>query len=384
MTEDYRAICGSQAISLRAPLVIAAYAVATAAVLGAIVLNASHAFTSNAPAGVVQAGALAAIYAAVGLGGAVAGHALIEARGFLRKLVSGVVLIVAVAVCLATALGAQSSGRADNTARRSADADARLALEQRRDAILVEIRGLGNPRAVGVIQTEVQSTKIDMGVWRRSGECSDISREDTRIACEPILALYRERGAAARKAELLPQLDAINGQIAKLPPATGASDPQADNLAWLIGLSGRKVESADVGRGLNIGLAAMIELFAALSAALAAVTADIARRRSPQTAPALPTPATPQPVPPPVPAQPAVVAQCIIQGSPSAADAAILATLRARGGRFDGTQRSLAEVAGVPKTTAHTALRRLESAAQVRIGAGFVELVRPAGLRVVA
>lgn len=100
--------------------------------------------------------------------------------------------------------------------------------------LAAEMSALGTPRPVAVIQAEVQALKIDLGVWRRSAQCSDISREDTRSACEPVLALYKERGAAARKAEIEPQLAAARAKIERLDPPKSA-DPQAEALARLIG-----------------------------------------------------------------------------------------------------------------------------------------------------
>ncbi len=97
-----------------------------------------------------------------------------------------------------------------------------------------EMGALGTPRPVAVIQAEVQALKIDLGVWRRSAQCSDISRDDTRAACEPVLALYKERGAAARKAEIEPQIAAARAKLERLD-APKSADPQAEALARLMG-----------------------------------------------------------------------------------------------------------------------------------------------------
>lgn len=108
------------------------------------------------------------------------------------------------------------------------------------DTKAAELAALGDPRPVAVIQAEVQSTRIDMGVWRRSGQCADITREDTRKACEPILALYKERGAAARKAELAPEVDRLRQDLARLERPEQASDAEtavSAVWAWIMGLA---------------------------------------------------------------------------------------------------------------------------------------------------
>lgn len=102
-----------------------------------------------------------------------------------------------------------------------------------------ELASLGTPRPVPVIQAEVQSTKIDMSVWRRSQQCADISRDDTKKACEPILALYKERGNAARKAELEPEVARLRAELAKLdrPEEATASESAVSGFwAWIMGL----------------------------------------------------------------------------------------------------------------------------------------------------
>lgn len=107
------------------------------------------------------------------------------------------------------------------------------------DTAAAELVKLGSPRPVPVIQAEVQSTKIDMSVWRRSQQCADISRDDTKAACEPILKLYKERGAAARKAELEPEVARLRAELAKLdrPEEATASESAVSGFwAWIMGL----------------------------------------------------------------------------------------------------------------------------------------------------
>lgn len=108
------------------------------------------------------------------------------------------------------------------------------------DKAKAELDSLGNPRPVAVIQAAVQSTKIDMAVWRRSRECSDISREDTKDACRPILALYQERGAAARKAEIEPEVARLKAELDANPKPLKAGDAedQASSIwAWLFSIA---------------------------------------------------------------------------------------------------------------------------------------------------
>lgn len=108
------------------------------------------------------------------------------------------------------------------------------------DAAASELAALGSPRPVPMIQAEVSATRIDAGIWRRSQQCADISRDDTRAACEHILTLYKERGAAARKAELEPEVARLRNELAALdrPEVASASESALAGVwGWLMGAS---------------------------------------------------------------------------------------------------------------------------------------------------
>lgn len=156
-----------------------------------------------------------------------------------QRIVSG----LAAALLLAISVTAMASHILDAQRARSADEGGARASYDRAEAAYklasAELAGLGNPRPAPVIQTDVVATKIDMATWRRSQQCSDISRDDTKSACEPILALYKERGAAARKAELAPEVARLRAELAKLerPEEIGAAETAvAIWWAWIMGL----------------------------------------------------------------------------------------------------------------------------------------------------
>jgi len=107
------------------------------------------------------------------------------------------------------------------------------------DKAAAELQSLGTPRPVSVVQAEISSAKVDMAVWRRSVQCTDISRDDTKSACQPILALYKERGAAARATELAPEVERLRQQLAGLdrPEESGASEGWVAMVwAWIMGV----------------------------------------------------------------------------------------------------------------------------------------------------
>ena len=151
-------------------------------------------------------------------------------------LAAALLLAVSVSAMASHILEAQRAKVADEGGARSAYDRAEAAYK----AAAAELEALGNPRPVSVIQAEVRSYPIDMRVWRRSAECEDISLPETRKACTPILELYKERGAAARKTELEPEVARLREALARLPRPEEATSEEATiggYWAWIMGIA---------------------------------------------------------------------------------------------------------------------------------------------------
>lgn len=166
--------------------------------------------------------------------------ALTPDRPLRQRLVAGLAAILLLAVSITAMashiLDAQRAKVADEGGSRGTYDRAKAAYDRAK----AEYDALGNPRAVSVIQAEVRSSVTDWNAWRRSAECSDITREDSAKACQPILALYKERGKAARKAELEPELAQLRAALASMqrPEEQSASEVTvAIWWAWIMGLA---------------------------------------------------------------------------------------------------------------------------------------------------
>jgi hypothetical protein len=103
-----------------------------------------------------------------------------------------------------------------------------------------ELEALGTPRPVSVIQAEVKAFPIDPALWRRSAQCEDATKPDTQAYCAPLLALYQERGAAARKTELEPEVARLRDELARTARPEVATEQEAvigGYWAWIMGLA---------------------------------------------------------------------------------------------------------------------------------------------------
>lgn len=157
-----------------------------------------------------------------------------------QRLVAGaaaaLLLSVSITAMASHILEAQRAKAADESGSRG-DYDRTKAAY---DKAAAEFQSLGTPRPVAVIQAEVQSTTIDMTMWRRSNQCADITRDDTKAACAPILKLYKERGAAARKLELEPEVKSLRAKLAAISRPEEASTSETTVAlwwAWIMGIA---------------------------------------------------------------------------------------------------------------------------------------------------
>jgi len=155
-----------------------------------------------------------------------------------QRIVAGLaatlLLAVSVTAMASHILEAQRAKVADEGGARGAYDRAAAAYKR----AAAELEALGNPRPVSVIQADIRAFKIDIALWRRSKQCEDATKPDTQAYCEPILALYKERGAAARKTELEPEVARLRDELANTtrPEAVTAEEATIGGWwAWIMG-----------------------------------------------------------------------------------------------------------------------------------------------------
>ena len=149
-------------------------------------------------------------------------------------LAAALLLAVSATAMVSHILEAQRAKVADEGGARSAYDRVEAAYQR----AATELEALGNPRPVSVIQADVRNFKIDAALWRRSSQCEDATRPDTQAYCEPILSLYKERGAAARKTELEPEVARLREELARLPRPEAVTVEEATIgglWAWIMG-----------------------------------------------------------------------------------------------------------------------------------------------------
>jgi hypothetical protein len=89
------------------------------------------------------------------------------------------------------------------------------------------------------IATSVVATKVDPNIWRKTKECTDVTRPASRDECQPVVALRPLLAAAQRKGELEAKLPALKADLDRqhlTNAATGSEATVSLAWAWIMGL----------------------------------------------------------------------------------------------------------------------------------------------------
>lgn len=154
--------------------------------------------------------------------------------GIAKRAVAGAIFVVLFLASMIAVDGMLMRLRSDWAGDRGNAINTHANLKADVERLTREIAALGDTRPVTTLDALLEGS-VDANIWRRSKKCTDITKPETREACQPALALYDERGRAARKADLEPQLAKASEDFRKVKPPK-AADPQAKSLADASGL----------------------------------------------------------------------------------------------------------------------------------------------------
>lgn len=102
-----------------------------------------------------------------------------------------------------------------------------------------ELSGLAGVRATETIRADMDAAPVSRAVFRRTAECTDMTREDSFAACKPLLDLRQEMGRAIRKHELEGEVARLRTELAAIerPQEALASETAVSGVwAWIMGL----------------------------------------------------------------------------------------------------------------------------------------------------
>lgn len=161
-----------------------------------------------------------------------------HAAGAVRRSAAGLVFAILFLASMLAVDGFLVKLRSDWAATRgqavSAYADARTAVT----GLEAEFAKVASARTTQQVRTAMEKTHVHARTFINTRQCTQLTDDDDRRACRPILDLREEMAAAIRKADIEIKLTDARMKLGLLA-APKSADPQADALAsW----SGAKVD----------------------------------------------------------------------------------------------------------------------------------------------
>ncbi len=145
-------------------------------------------------------------------------------------------LVVSVSALALTLLEAQRGKTGDEGGQRTAYDIAKGDY----DKPAAELKSLEGARTTAEIKAAMEAAPVDRTVFRRTKECTEVTRQDSFDACKPILDLRQEMARSIRKIELEQMLPGLKATLDALPrPAEPNWFEQyaASGWAWAFGLA---------------------------------------------------------------------------------------------------------------------------------------------------
>jgi hypothetical protein len=217
-------------------IALAVAAEATSNALRAYGLGAhlDHLTVTIAGAAVSLAGAvLVAASIALSIGQAVAAKVALSPGLARQRIVSAVALVlflsISTAAMVSHVLEAQRAKVSDESGQRGAYDRARAAY----DKAASELATLEGVRTIANVRAAMDAAPVSRDVFRRTKECTDMTREDSFAACKPILDLRQEMAKAIRKHELEPEVAGLKAELAGLTrPETATASEGLVSIVW--------------------------------------------------------------------------------------------------------------------------------------------------------
>jgi len=178
------------------------------------------------------------------------------ARQFGRASAGTVLFVIFSTYSLASALGLYSLSREATVGDAKADKVAyEMAVSERtsfKDRLIV----LGKVRTVGVVEGDIKAATMNR-LWRRTTECTDATRPDSRLFCDAYARLEGELEGAKEAGRLHHELKILGAKIdgMDLAKVMSEADPQAEALSRLTGYPPETIRT-----GLAVLVALLVEL----------------------------------------------------------------------------------------------------------------------------
>lgn len=156
------------------------------------------------------------------------------------RIVAGLAAIL----LLAVSITAMASHLLESQRAKVADEGGERAKYDRAEAAYkaaqAEFEALGGIRTPEAIKAAMGAAPVSRAVFRRTAECTDVTRDDSFEACKPILDLRQEMGLAIRKHELEKALPGLKAELdnQRRPEVASETESKVSGVwSWIMGLA---------------------------------------------------------------------------------------------------------------------------------------------------
>lgn len=92
-----------------------------------------------------------------------------------------------------------------------------------------ELASIGEVKPVASLEAELERS-VPVDVWRRTAKCTDVTKAESRAACEPALRIREQIALSSRRTELESKRDAAK-QVLDSTQRPTATDPQVEAMS---------------------------------------------------------------------------------------------------------------------------------------------------------
>jgi len=184
-------------------------------------------------------------------------------------IISAIVFMVSIGFNLSNATGIAAFERDKTVTTRSTASDSMDRLRWQLSTYTnsrTDLAREADGKAAASFLAELAGQRQDAS-WTATKQCTDATIPTSRMFCAKYKAREAQLAAAQKVEELDVKIDAINRQIDTLHIAPGqVADPQASAVNFALNFLGFKAKDGDVGTGLSLWFALLIEVIASLAA----------------------------------------------------------------------------------------------------------------------
>jgi hypothetical protein len=164
---------------------------------------------------------------------------LLQGRMWVAAGLCGLIGLIPLAISFSMAASFSVVTRADGVTQRSVAAESRQDLRAELQRQEAQLKALGTPHPVAVVQTELQGQAVPPSIWRDSNECRVLNSHYWQRACRDVVRIRKELAAAKAFEKATDRVTELRHELSQ-SEASSTDVPIAELVTELTGFDGKK------------------------------------------------------------------------------------------------------------------------------------------------